>query len=176
MMLAKSVSKINKSILSVTIALTAIISGSTVALAGITTPASVFNDRLKTSDNYAWLGDSTTLYNCMAYAIQDYSQGWIWPWGVNNPTSAQMDTYMNSIGWYGVTMDSYDVALYEIISYGQSNSDISHVGRIADSTHSNAKWGPLELLQHSGWDPYKSSSPPNDVYGDARKKYYKGLK
>ncbi|WP_446686407.1 hypothetical protein [Paenibacillus eucommiae] len=28
----------------------------------------------------------------MAYALQDYS-GWIWPWGMSNPTSSQMDTY-----------------------------------------------------------------------------------
>lgn len=100
--------------------------------------------------------------------LQDYSQGFIWPWGLNNPTNAQMYTFMNQMGWDGVTMDSHDVALYEIISYGQSNSNISHVARIADSSHTNAKWGPLELLQHSGWDPYKSSSPPDDVYCDAK--------
>jgi hypothetical protein len=86
-----------------------------------------------------------------------------------------MDSYLSSKGYIAAPVDTMDVAPWEIISYGTSTSNIAHVARFAAGFYSNAKWGPLELLQHSGTNPYKSSSPPSDVYGDARKIYYKSI-
>ncbi|MFC4770326.1 DUF7689 domain-containing protein [Effusibacillus consociatus] len=163
--------KSRKALIATTIA-AAIVAGSSTALAGITTPASTLNSNLKVAYNYAWLGDATSQYNCLAYALGNYSS-WVWPWGSSNPTSSQVDTYLYNKGYkYGQGMDSQNVAFYEIISYGTSSS-IGHFGRFADTvngtTYSNAKWGQLELLQHQGWSPYTS----NGVYGDAYRKYAK---
>ncbi|MEC0208684.1 hypothetical protein P4H70_06950, partial [Paenibacillus ehimensis] len=161
------IAKFKKNLVLSVVAATAIVGGASSALAGITTPAYVFNDNLKQSGNYAWLGDATPQYNCLAYALGNYSN-WVWPWGSNNPSNSQVDTYLSNQGYKkSAAMNSTDVAAYEIISYGTSDSSITHFARVAAYGYSNAKWGQLELLQHDGWDPYKS----NGSYGDARRKY-----
>ncbi len=152
------------------IILSAITLGSATAFAGITTSPTTLNAMLKTSGNYAWLGNATGQYNCLAYVLDNYSS-WIWPWsGPNNPTASDVNIYLRQKGFgYGEPMGSY-YGDFSIISYG-TESSIGHFGRIADTVngvqYSNAKWGKLERLQHVGWSPYKSSS----TYGDAYQKY-----
>lgn len=163
------ITKLKKGIVLSIVAATAIVGGASSAFAGITTPASVLNSMLKTSGNYAWLGDATPNYNCLAYAIGNYSS-WVWPWAPDNPSNSQVDTYLSSKGFKkSADINSTDVAAYEIISYGTSSSNITHFSRVAAGGYSNAKWGQRELLQSYGWDPYKSTSE----YGDARRKYAK---
>lgn len=156
----------SKRIVTVALAVTTFAAGSTTALAGITTSKATLDAIVTTPGNYAWLGDATTQYNCLAYALLNYGS-WVWPWS-GNPTSSQVDTYLNGQGFpVARAMDSYDVAAYDIISYGSSSS-ITHFSRIADINYSNAKWGSLERLQSLGWSPYKSTP-----YGPAVKKYAK---
>ncbi|WP_460977788.1 DUF7689 domain-containing protein [Paenibacillus sp. MAH-36] len=156
---------VKRKIVTTSLVLASIASGATTALAGITTPTSTLNSIVITSGNYAWLGDATSQYNCLAYALGNYSS-WVWPWGSNNPTSTQVDTYLYGKGFItSKPIDSYDVAAYEIISYGSSSS-ITHFSRIAAGGYSNAKWGQLERLQSYGWQPYKPTP-----YGPGVRKY-----
>jgi len=139
---------------------------SATVFASITTPASVLNTNLKTSGNYAWLGDADPSYNCLAYVVNNYGS-WVWPWGTSNPTGAQADTFIANAGWpYAQPMNSLNVALYRVISYGTS-SNIKHFALI-DGDYTNAKWGQLERLQHYGWNPYTNSG---FQYGEAYHKY-----
>lgn len=80
---------VKRKIVTTSLVLASIASGATTALAGITTPTSTLNSIVITSGNYAWLGDATSQYNCLAYALGNYSS-WVWPWGSNNPTSTQV--------------------------------------------------------------------------------------
>ncbi|NOU64994.1 hypothetical protein GC096_13235 [Paenibacillus sp. LMG 31461] len=154
-----------KKLVTAAIAVGAIASGATTALAGITTSTYTLDSMVSTAGNYAWLGDATGTYNCLAYALGNYSS-WDWPWGVSNPDTWKADTYLKSKG-FGTSKDisSTDVAAYEIISYGNIYS-ITHFSRIAASNYTNAKWGNYELLQSYGWQPYSASN-----YGPGVKKY-----
>lgn len=166
-------SKSRKLLLALTMVFAIIAGSSTAVLAGMTTPASVINNNLKVSGNYSWVGDATANYNCLAYALETPTS-WIWPWGYSNPSSSTVDSYLSSKGYnYNQPMSSSNVANYEIISYGTSSS-INHFARVASggigaSNDTIAKWGTIELLKHSGWDPYKS----NGEYGNAHKKFAK---
>ncbi|SDZ30465.1 hypothetical protein SAMN05421736_109116 [Evansella caseinilytica] len=137
---------------------------STATLAGMTTPKETINKGLEVSGNYKWVADATDKYNCLANALGDRSK-WIWPWGSKKPTSSKVNNYLADKGYkYSQPMDSQNVAVYEIISYGAS-SGIKHFGRIV-SQKTRAKWGQLELLEHNGWDLYSSA-----YYGNAVRKY-----
>lgn len=157
-----------KKVLPAVVALTAIIAGSSSALADydsskFSQPKSTYDAVVKTANNYYYLAAATPSYNCLAYALDDYSN-WIWPWGSSNPTSSQVDTYLSGKGY--TTTNTGSSSDTKIISYGTSSS-IAHFGKPSDNNFVNSKWGQLERLQSLNWDPYSST------YYGARVKDYK---
>ncbi|WP_205516635.1 hypothetical protein [Paenibacillus sp. SYP-B3998] len=168
--------KTKRKLITSVIAITAVVAGSSAALAGITTNGAFLSSRLQTGGNYAWLADASTTYNCLAYAKGDTSL-WDWPWGSANPNSTQVDTYLGYSGFTSVAFSSNQTGT-KIISYGLTSSSIGHFAKVADANYVNAKWGTLELLQHLGWNPYSSSSSngtylTGTFYGEAQRKYAK---
>lgn len=142
--------------------------GSITAFAGYESnfiaPKSTYESMVKTSGNYNQLAAATPNYNCLAYALGDTSQ-WVWPWGGSNPTLQQANNYMTS-KMYNPYPYSPGTANVKIIAYGTSTSNITHFSKAEGTNYSNAKWGKLERLQSSGWDPYTSL-----VYGSALQVY-----
>lgn len=106
-------------------------------------------------------------YNCLGYATG--SMQWEWPWGGNNPTKSQVDTYLgNQIYGYKSALYGTPIANPLIIAYG-STSQIVHFSKVTSYGNCTAKWGTYERFVHGSLDPYYSTSP----YGSAAVTYYK---
>ncbi len=101
----------------------------------------------------------TTSYNCLGYATG--SMVWEWPWGSSNPTLAQANSYLTSLGYSTSGTNAY------ILAYGPS-SLVTHFSRVTGTSWCRAKWGSLERFNHGSWDPYYYSS----VYGRLMQRYY----
>lgn len=139
--------------------------GGAVSAQALSQPAAVYDSLVITPGNYAYLADATPTYNCLAYALGNTTQ-WEWPWGQSNPTLSQVSTYMLTKGKNTYSL-SEPATVGMIISYGTSESSITHFSKVADANYSNAKWGTLERLQSLGHNPYKG----NGLYGYAMRKY-----
>lgn len=124
-------------------------------------PASYYDAR---AYNWQEAGPYTSTYNCLAYAL-GYTDRWIWPWGSSNPTNSQVNAYMSYYGYNNVGY-GYPIANAKIISYGTSSS-ICHFNK-AFTNGSRAKWGSLELMNHTNYYPYK----PSPGYGSPVTTYY----
>lgn len=124
--------------------------------------------------------DSLT-YNCLAYAV-GINTNWEWPWS-SNPTMQQLDDYMAKSGSYAsrsgdkfiaqTSRQNCDVIYYSDNAWG-SGSD-GHFAKVIawDSsgypTMISSKWGQMELIESTSYNPFTGSSSP---YGTA-KRYYK---
>lgn len=160
---------IKHKLISCIITLVTVLVGASSAFA-LSQPTAVYDAVVKTAGNYAELAGATTSYNCLAYALGNTSS-WVWPWGSNNPTISQVNTYLwNYDEYLSHDMDTTNPdPPSEIIAYG-STSSIAHFSKIADKNYTNAKWGSLERLQSLGWDPYKTYAN-GGPYGSAVRQY-----
>ncbi len=114
--------------------------------------------------NWEEVGSYSSTYNCLAYSL-GYTDRWVWPWDDSNPDNSEVNTYMSNLGYSNVGY-GYPISNAKIISYGTSSS-IVHFGK-AFTGCSRAKWGQLELMRHTDYNPYKSSPG----YGSAVTTYY----
>lgn len=117
---------------------------------------------------YTYAGPDTTQYNCLGYALGQTR--WVWPWGEENPTIAQVDSFLKGGSVYNYTGYSTKVPGVKIIAYGKSIDDITkvvHFSKVSTLIVCYAKWGQLELFRHDSWDPYI----PEGVYGRAIRYY-----
>lgn len=153
-----------KWLITATLSVAAIIGGVTSAQA-LSQPTWVYDSIVITPGNYAYLAPNTGTYNCLAYALGNTSTV-EWPWGQSNPTLSQVNSYMLTKGKNTYSL-SEPATVGMIISYGTSESNITHFSKVADANYSNAKWGQLERLQSLGHNPYKGAGP----YGYAMRKY-----
>jgi len=105
--------------------------------------------------------------NCLAYAL-DNTTDWIWPWGQNNPTLSQVESYMSSVGYPYMFERDFIGPYYppaEVACYGWTNS-IKHFAKVTSYGYGwyystiRAKWGHYEIFDGSNGDPYT-----NNVYG-----------
>ncbi|MBP2002249.1 hypothetical protein J2Z69_003321 [Paenibacillus shirakamiensis] len=156
--------KAKKWIITTTLSISAIVGGAASAEA-LSQATSVYDSIVITPGNYAYLADATSSYNCLAYALGNTSV-WEWPWGASNPNVTQVSNYMTTKGKSTYSL-SEPATTGMIISYGTSESNITHFSKVADANYSNAKWGQLERLQSLGHNPYKGAGP----YGYAIRKY-----
>lgn len=156
--------KTKKWLITMSISVVAIIGGATSAQALIA-PNSFYDSIVITPGNYQELGPATNNYNCLAYALGNTSR-WEWPWGSQNPTASQVNSYMKTKGKNTYSL-SEPATVGMIISYGTSSSSITHFSKVMGPNYSNAKWGKYELLQSLGHNPYKPVGP----YGYAISKY-----
>ncbi len=107
----------------------------------------------KISWTWEYSAPATTSYNCLGYATG--SMKWEWPWGVDNPTDAQVTNYLKKKGY--IDSSKYP----EIISYGKSKDVITHFSKVTGTEWCRAKWGSLERFNHNSYDPYYV----NSIYG-----------
>jgi hypothetical protein len=106
----------------------------------------------------------TWTYNCMAYALYQSYQGWLWPWNGSLPTDSQLITTMAS---YGYNTYSYSpLSGTKVIYY--SGGHFSRVQNWNSSTGMPidiiSKWGGAELIYSPNYNPFTSGGG----YGSAR--------
>lgn len=103
-------------------------------------------------------------YNCMAYALYQVSGGWLWPWA-GNPSEPQLTSTMSSYGYQKLSSPAYAQVIY------YANGHFSRVFSWNATTHYPeiiySKWGGLELIKSSSYNPFTSGSYGNALY------YYK---
>jgi hypothetical protein len=93
-------------------------------------------------------------YNCMAYALNSASGGWLWPWGIFLPTNSELIQEMVSRG-YNV-YSSQIMAGAEVIYYsgGHFSKAVEWDGSTGLPTVINSKWGGWELIRSTDPDPF----------------------
>lgn len=102
------------------------------------------------------IGDSSSKYNCFAYAL-GYTDRWIDPKGSLSKTTA----YMESQGYTKVNAPTDNC----VVAYGTTDA-VGHFARIENGVV-KAKLGPYELMQHSSQRAYFAQStygPPIAYY------------
>jgi hypothetical protein len=105
------------------------------------------------------LGERTTRYNCLAWAL-GYTDRWIWPWGSANASPSQMSSFLHRYG-YSLGTPRY------IGTYG-TTAGIGHAARFYVSSPSS-KLGGLWLITHL-WAELNGGS-----YGNLVQSYRRGL-
>lgn len=108
--------------------------------------------RNQIAKNWTFIDQGYYECNCLAWAV-GITTAWLWPWGEDNPTLAEVDTYLTA---HGYTAADYPEG-YNIYAYGTANS-ICHFGKgrgygpLAIAMES--KWGHCELFGHPDCNPF----------------------
>ncbi|TGE35016.1 hypothetical protein E4K67_27570 [Desulfosporosinus fructosivorans] len=148
----------------------AIVILSLMTVATVATPASALVKPNSFYDAVAWTWEynapATSTYNCLAYAL-GYTDRWMWAWGASNPTSSQVNYYMDLVGGYRNVGYGTPINNPLIISYG-SSSAVVHFSKVTGSGITTAKWGELERMKSYSLNPYN----PGGGYGPAVTTYY----
>lgn len=91
--------------------------------------------------------------NCLGWVLGRENM-WIWPWGKNNPTVAELTNFLKI---YGYKYSGNYVLSAKIYAFGTS-TQVTHVARGLGvgplKIPMDAKWGQYEVFNHRNTDPY----------------------
>ena len=101
--------------------------------------------------------------NCLAWAVE-LNNIWLWPWGLESPTHAEVDNFMDTYENLSPTSSYISCDIY---AYGTS-SRIVHFARGRGTgplaVPIDSKWGSYENFSHTTVSPYNSVAN-GGIYG-----------
>lgn len=126
-------------------------------------------ERNQIAKNWAYLEQGYKEYNCLAWAV-GITTAWIWPWGSDNPTLNEVDTYLENRGYISAS----NAMSCNIYAYGTTDS-ICHFARGRGAgplaVPIDSKWGKCELFSHTTYSPYYTIAE-GGLYGNLQAYYY----